>query len=99
MQVIGVKTRLEEKIRALEQEKSILQEEVKQLREAVELSEKAKTLESEVSSLKSEAKSLRRRIPQEFSLEPNEIASAVLDGEEGTPQDEECSGCEEEELL
>lgn len=99
MQVIEMKTRLEEKIRALEQEKSILQEEVRQLREAVQLSEKAKTLESEVSSLKNEAKSLRRRIPQEFSLELNEIASALPDEEEGTPQGEECSGCEEDELL
>ncbi|MBX5327782.1 MAG: hypothetical protein QHH18_02525 [Candidatus Bathyarchaeota archaeon] len=94
MQVIGMKTKLEEKIKALENEKNMLLEEIEQLREVVELSEKAKVLENEVDKLKKEAKTLKERIPSELLRELGETASQFLEEEE-----EECSSCNEEELL
>ncbi|MGB9777958.1 MAG: hypothetical protein ACPLW8_01015 [Candidatus Bathyarchaeales archaeon] len=92
-----MKTKLEERIKALEREKSMLLEEIGQLKEIVELSEKAKDLENEVNKLKKEAKALKERIPQEFLQELREVTSP-LEGEkeEGS---EECPSCEEEELL
>jgi archaellum component FlaC len=100
MQVIEMKGRLEEKIRALEKEKSMLLEKVKELKEVVELSEKAKVLESEVSKLKKEAKALKGRLPQELLQEIGEFASSLLEeNEEEECLGEECPGCEEEELL
>jgi uncharacterized protein YlxW (UPF0749 family) len=100
MQVIEVKTKLEERIEALEKEKSLLLEEVKQLKELVELSEKAKGLENEVNKLKSEVKTLKDKIPQELLQELGELASPILkEDEEEEKLEEECLGCEEEELL
>jgi uncharacterized protein YlxW (UPF0749 family) len=100
MQVVEMKTKLEEKIKALEEEKRLLLEEVKQLKELVELSEKAKILENEVNKLKSEVKTLKDKIPQEFLQELGEIASPILKGEKEEEKcEEECSACEEEELL
>jgi peptidoglycan hydrolase CwlO-like protein len=99
VQAVEMKTKLEERIRALEREKSLLLEEVKQLRELVELSEKAKGLESEVEKLKSEVKALKGKIPQELLKELGEVESPVLRGdEEEEALEEECQGCEEEEL-
>jgi predicted nuclease with TOPRIM domain len=95
MQPVEMKGKLEEKIRALEKEKSMLLEEVRELKEVVELSEKAKSLESEVSRLKSEVKALKDRLPREFLREIGEFVSQSITEEEC----EECSSCEEEELL
>jgi hypothetical protein len=93
-----MKTKLEEKIRALENEKRMLLEEISQLREVVGLSEKAKALEAEVSKLRAEAKALRERIPRELFREIVETVSALLnEGEEEKP-DEENARCEEEIL-
>jgi uncharacterized coiled-coil DUF342 family protein len=89
-----MKGKLEEKIRALEKEKSMLLEEVKELKEVVELNEKAKGLESEVNRLKSEVKALKERLPREFLQEIGEFVSgSIAEKEEDS---EECSGCEEE---
>jgi peptidoglycan hydrolase CwlO-like protein len=100
MQVTEMKTKLEERIKALEKEKSLLLEEVKQLKELVELSEKAKDLENEVNKLKSEVKTLKDKIPQELLQELGEFASQMLrEDEEEESLEEECLGCEEEELL
>jgi archaellum component FlaC len=98
MQVIEMKGKLEEKIRALEKEKSMLMEEVKELKEVVELNEKAKVLESEVSKLKKEARALKDRLPQEFLREIGEFTSPLLKEDEEENLGEECSGCEEELL-
>lgn len=101
MQVVEMKTKLEERIKALEKEKSVLLEEIGQLKEVVELSEKAKDLEDEVNKLKEEVKTLRDKIPQEFLQELSEVASSLLDEEteaEKKPS-EECLSCEEEEFL
>ncbi|MEM2970775.1 MAG: hypothetical protein QXR63_07600 [Candidatus Bathyarchaeia archaeon] len=95
MKAVEMKTKLEERIRALEKEKSMLLEEIGQLKEIVELSEKAKELENEVNKLKKEAKTLKEKIPQEFLQELREIASPLEEEE----SDEECPSCEEEELL
>lgn len=97
MQPIEMKGKLEEKIRALEKQKSLLIEEVKELKEVVELSEKAKGLEIEVSRLKSEVKALKDRLPQEFLREIGEFVSPSITEEE--EDSEGCSGCEEEEEL
>jgi len=97
MQVVEMKGRLEEKIRALEKEKSVLMDEVKELREVVELNEKAKVLESEVSKLKAEVKALRDRLPLEFVQEIGEFTSSFLDESEAEDLGEKCSGCEESE--
>jgi peptidoglycan hydrolase CwlO-like protein len=86
MQVIQMKTKLEDKIKALEKEKSSLLEEVKQLKEIVELSEKAKDLENEVNKLKKEVTTLKDKIPQEF-LE--ELGETAMLHEENEPQTEE----------
>jgi peptidoglycan hydrolase CwlO-like protein len=94
MRVVEMKTRLEERIKALEKEKSLLLEEVKQLKELVELSEKAKILENEVNKLKSEVKTLKDKIPRELFQELDELTSPILKEEE-----EECPSCEEEEML
>jgi archaellum component FlaC len=100
MQVIEMKTKLEERIKALEKEKGLLLEEVRQFKELVELSEKAKDLESEVNKLKSEVKTLKDKIPRELLQELGELASPVLkEDEEEEKSEEECPGCEEEELL
>jgi len=89
-----MKSKLAEKIRALELEKSVLLEEVRELREVVELSEKAKSLESEVDRLRSEVRALKGRLPREFLEEIGEFAGSAESDEES-----ECSRCEEEELL
>jgi len=100
MRVIEMKTKLEEKIKALEKEKGLLLEEVRQLKEVVELSEKAKDLENEVNKLKKEVETLKDKIPQELLQELGELASPILKGDEEEEKfGEECSGCEEEELL
>jgi len=99
LQVVEMKNRLVEKIKALEHEKSTLLEEVRQLREVVELSEKAKILENEVNKLKDEAKVLRERIPREFLRELEQIASTLLTEDKAEASSEECSSCEEEEFL
>jgi cell division protein FtsB len=94
-----MKTRLEEKIKALEKEKSLLLEEIKQLKELVELSEKAKSLENEVGKLRSEVEALKDKIPREFLQELGESAyPMVREEEEEEELEEECSSCEEEEL-
>jgi len=100
MQVVEMKTKLEEKIEALEKEKGLLLEEVRQLKEVVELSEKAKDLEDEVVKLRKEVETLKDRLPQEFLHELGKLASSTLaeDGEEEKVE-EECSSYEEEELL
>ena len=99
MQIVEMKTKLEEKIRALEDEKRRLLEEREQLREIVQLSEKSQCLEKEIYSLKSEVKSLRGKIPREFLQEIEKVASAILEENVDEAQIEECSNCEEEELL
>jgi predicted nucleic acid-binding Zn-ribbon protein len=98
VQPVEMKGKLEEKIRALEKEKSMLLEEVRELKEVVELSERAKGLESEVDRLKSEVRALRDRLPREFLREIGEFVSESITAEE-EEDSEECSGCEEEELL
>lgn len=99
MQVVEMKTRLEEKIKSLEKEKSMLLEEIAQLKEVVELSEKAKNLESEVDKLKKEVKTLKNRIPQEFLKEIGEVESSILQEDEEEQLEEECANCEDEEFL
>jgi hypothetical protein len=99
MRVIEMKDRLEEKIRALEKEKSLLVDEVKELREVVELNEKAKVLESEVSKLKAEVKALRDMLPLEFIQEIGEFTSPFLNESEEESLCEKCSDCEENESL
>jgi uncharacterized protein YlxW (UPF0749 family) len=95
-----MKTKLEEKIKALEKEKGLLLEEVRQLREVVELSEKAKDLENEVNKLKKEVEALKAKLPQEFLQELGKLASSTLKGDEEEENlGEEYSSCEEEELL
>jgi len=100
MQVVEMKTKLEERIKTLEKEKSMLLEEIGQLKEVVELSEKAKALESEVNKLKNEVKTLKDKIPQEFLEEIGEVASPLLEeSEEEKKSGEECRGCKDEEFL
>ena len=100
MQVIEMKTKLEEKIKALEKEKGLLLEEVRQLKEVVELSEKAKDLENEVNKLKKEVETLKDKIPQELLQELGELASPILKGDEEEKKfGEKCPCYEEEELL
>jgi len=100
MQIIEMKTRLEEKIEALEKEKGMLLEEVRQLKEVVELGEKAKDLEDEVNKLKKEVETLKDKLPQELLQELGELASPILRRDEEEEKfGEECSGSEEEELL
>lgn len=93
MQITEMKNRLEERIRTLENEKSMLVEEVKQLKEVVELTEKAKSLETEVIRLKKEVETLKDKIPQKFLQEFGESTSLISEkAEEG----ENCPSCEEE---
>jgi len=100
MQVVEMKTKLEERIRALEKEKSMLLEEIGQLKEVVELSEKAKGLENEVNKLKREVKTLKDRIPAEFLHELGEVESTLLEeSEEEKKLSEECDSCGDEEFL
>jgi len=95
-----MRTKLEERIKALEKEKSKLLEEVEPLKAVAELSEKAKDLENEVNKLKKEVETLKDKIPQELLQELGELASPILKGDEEEEKfGEECSGCEEEELL
>jgi hypothetical protein len=98
MQVDEMRTRLEERIRRLENEKSVLLKEVAELSEIVGLSEKAKTLENEVNKLKDEAKILKDRIPREFLQELEEIVPSLLEESEEETSDDECSNCDEELL-
>jgi archaellum component FlaC len=99
VQVADLRTKLEEKIRSLEDEKRALLEEVEQLKEVVALSERAKGLESEVDRLRREVKTLKERIPWEFLRELGEVTPQVLgEEEEEKTAEEECS-CDEEELL
>lgn len=98
MEVVEMKTKLEEKIKTLEEEKNTLLEEVRKLKEVVELSEKAKNLEREVDELKEEVKTLKSKIPHEFLQEFNEAVSTLLsDKEEEKEPVEECVDCDEEE--
>jgi predicted nuclease with TOPRIM domain len=100
MQVVEMKTKLEERIKALEKEKSTLLEEIGQLKEVVGLSEKAKGLENEVNKLKREVKTLKDRIPREFLQELGEVESTLLEeSEEEKKLSEECTGCVDEEFL
>lgn len=99
MKAAEMKTKLEERIRALEKEKSMLLEEIGQLKEIVELSEKAKELENEVNKLKKEAKTLKEKIPQELLQELQEITSPLLEEKQEEKNFGECTSCEEEELL
>ena len=96
LQIPEMKTRLEEKIRALENEKRLLLEEISQLREVVGLSEKAKSLEAEVDKLRAEAKALKERIPRELFKEFTETVAILLSAKEKEKPDDECAGCEEE---
>jgi len=99
MQVVEMKTKLEEKIKALEKEKTMLLEEITQLKEVVELNEKAKELENEVNKLKREAKSLKDRLPREYLQELGEVVSALLEeNEKEKTLSEECSSCEDKEM-
>jgi len=97
MEVVEMKTKLEEKIKTLEEEKNTLLEEVRKLKEVVELSEKAKNLEREVDELKEEVKTLKSKIPQEFLQEFNEAVSTLLSDKEEKEPVEECVDCDEEE--
>jgi len=98
MQTAKMKTKLEERLKALEKEKSMLLEEIGQLKEIVELSEKVKGLENEVDKLRKEVKILEDKIPQELIQELSEVAPPLMEEEEKN-FGEECSSCEEEELL
>jgi archaellum component FlaC len=100
MHVADMKTKLEERLKALENEKRTLLEEIGQLKEVVELSEKAKGLENEVDKLKKEVKTLKDKIPQELLQELSEVASKILkEDEEEKKLEEERSSCNDEELL
>jgi len=100
MQAVEMKSRLVERVKALEAEKSVLLEEIGQLKEVVELSEKAKSLQNEVNKLKKEVETLKDRIPQELLKELSGVASPLLgETEEEKASDEECLNCEEEECL
>lgn len=96
MQVVEMKTKLEEKINTLEEEKSTLLEEKKKLEDVVELTERAKELEGEVNKLRDD-KALKDRIPQEFLQQLGDVTSARLN-EENKPV-EERSSYEDEGLL
>lgn len=99
MQIADMKTRLTEKIKALEKERNMLLEEVKQLKEVVELSEKSKELESDVNRLKDEVNALKARIPKEILREIGEVEPSFLEEEkkEKMPE-EECISCGEDFL-
>ena len=81
MQIVKMKTKLEEKIKALEEEKHTLLEERDKLKEILELSEKAKTLETEVNKLREEIKSLRDKIPEEILEELGKTVPEILSDE------------------
>lgn len=97
VQVAEMKTRLEGKIEAMEEERNTLLEEIRKLKDIAELSEKAKGLEDEVSGLRDKVKTLKDKIPQEF-LEELEEATPMQSSEEDE-LGEESSSCEEEDLL
>ena len=99
MQTAKMKTKLEEGLKALEKEKSMLLEEIGQLKEIVELSEKVKGLENEVDKLRKEVKILEDKIPQELLQELNEAVPPLREEEKEENLDEECSSCEKKELL
>ena len=92
-----MKTKLQQKIEALEEEKNTLLEKVGKLKDVAELSEKAEELEDEVNRLKDEVKTLKDKIPQEFLQELEEVTSARSSQE--NELDKECSSCEEEDIL
>jgi len=98
MQFTELKSKLEEKIKALEEEKNLVVEEIKQLKEVVELSKRAKDLEDEVGKLKKEVETLKGQIPRELLQKLGVLASEVLgEAEKGERSEEEaCSGYEEE---
>lgn len=98
-QVIGLKARLEEKIRALEKERTMLLEEIVHLKEVVVLNEKAKDLEDEVNRLKMEVKALREKIPLKLLRELMEITPSELTENHEEENSEECYGCQQEEEL
>lgn len=97
MQIVEMKTKLEGKIKILEEEKNTLLEEKRKLEEVVELTERAKELEGEVDKLRDEVEALKDRIPQEFLQQLGDATSAQLSGE--NELSEERSTCEDEELL
>lgn len=97
MQVVEMKTKLEEKIETLEEEKNTLLEEKRKLEEVVELTERAKELEGEVNKLRDEVKALKDRIPQEFLQQLGDATSARLS--ELNELGEERSSREDEDLL
>jgi len=91
-----MKTKLQQKIEALEEEKNTLLEKIGKLKDVAELSEKAE-LEDEVNRLKDEVKTLKDKIPQEFLQELEEVTSARSSQENELGK--ECSSCEEEDIL
>ncbi|MGC8997908.1 MAG: hypothetical protein ACP5JW_00680 [Candidatus Bathyarchaeia archaeon] len=89
-----MKAKLEEKIKALEEERRTLLEESDKLKEVLELSEKAKTLEAEVNKLKEEIKSLRDKIPEDILEELSKTVPKILESKPEKEEGEEC--CQEE---
>ncbi|MEM2970937.1 MAG: hypothetical protein QW270_00735 [Candidatus Bathyarchaeia archaeon] len=89
MQTAKMKTKLEDRLKALEKEKSMLLEEIEQLKEIVELSEKVKGLENEVNKLRKEAKLLEDKIPQELLQELGETAPSLMEEEQNLGGKEE----------
>jgi hypothetical protein len=94
VQIVEMKSKLEEKINTLEEEKSTLSE--KKLEDVVELTERPKELEGEVNKSRDEIKALKDRIPQEFLQQLGDVTSARLN-EENKPV-EERSSYEDEDL-
>ena len=93
MQIVEMKSKLEEKINTLEEEKSTLSE---KLEDVVELTERPKELEGEVNKSRDDIKALKDRIPQEFLQQLGDVTSARLN-EENKPV-EERSSYEDEDL-
>jgi len=62
MRGIPTKEELEEKIRTLENEKTSLTAEIKELKEIIELKAKAGELENEVATLREELKTLKEKV-------------------------------------
>lgn len=96
-EVVGLRARLEEKIKTLEKERALLLEEIAQLKEVVELHEKAKKLEEEVDKLKLEAKALREKLPSRLFREPIEVYSSESADVCYEEDSDECDGCQQQE--
>lgn len=96
-EVVGLRARLEEKIRALEKERALLLEEIAQLKEVAELHEKAKELEEEVDKLKLEAKALRDKLPSRLFRESIEVCSSESADVCYEEDFDECDGCRQQE--